>query len=123
MVRRNGRRGEIRMGKHVFVALAFLFATWAGPVSAQTQYDELIEQKCAEYGCDAEGLKRVAMCESNGIHQFADGTYPTGFYGEVGLFQFRPDGMWGVVYDVSEQVDIAAHAFTHGLGFHWSCEW
>jgi hypothetical protein len=93
---------------------------------AQTAFDADIDAACATYGCDAAGLKRVAMCESagTGLHQYADGSYVTGPNGEIGLFQFHPSGTWGAVTNVYTQIDIAAQQFAAGQGAaNWVCAW
>lgn len=116
------------MLKQAIAGLSVVAALIAGQSSAiaQTAFDADIESACIQHGCDAEGLKRVAMCESagTGLHQYADGSYVTGPNGEIGLLQFLPDGRWGAVYDVYTQIDIAATQFAQGLGAQdWSCAW
>jgi hypothetical protein len=114
----------------ILAVLGIVFVLFGGltptEVSAQTAFDADIEAACATYGCDAEGLKRVAMCESagTGLHTWPDGTYVTGPNGEIGLFQFHPAGTWGAVGNVYTQIDIAAQQFAAGLGGNdWSCAW
>lgn len=104
------------------VAVVVAVLGMGSPAIAQTQYDAEIEAACARHGCDAGQLKRVAMCESWGMHVDQYGNFITGPNGEIGLFQFHPQGTWGAVTDVYTQIDIAAREFADGYAPDWVCQ-
>ena len=78
---------------------------WRDPVEAACGYDA----SCTNW------MLSTISCESGGDHG------AVGYYGEVGILQFRPDGLWGAVSDPYTQISIAADAYYSGLRHHWVC--
>lgn len=85
----------------------------------------MIIQKCQELGCDSAKMLKVVQCESGGRNVSSPG-------GHVGPFQFtsktfyafaKQYGLQNVdIWNMSDQVEVAARMFAKGLGRqHWSC--
>jgi hypothetical protein len=91
----------------------------------------LIRHYASVYGASSAQLERVAACESVGWNERVINGLWLGRAGEVGVFQFHPQGIWLSVpasvkrgrsrYDVHANVEAAAWAFSRGQSRHWSC--
>ncbi len=101
------------------IAAGFL-ATLAKPARAQSGFEAAIYDACARHGCNGGQLIRVAACES-GMDPNA-----VGIHGEIGLYQFMPEtyAAYGGtdIWNPWEQVEVAAHMWSQGLGWHWVCQ-
>jgi hypothetical protein len=87
----------------------------AGYGGGTEQWRPAVEGACGgDAGC-VNWMMTVIACESGGDHS------AVGYYGEVGILQFRPDGLWGAVSDAGTQISIAADAYFSGLRHHWTC--
>lgn len=99
-----------------------LFAASLAPAHAQS-VEDVIYERAEAHGVSGDYLAAVAWCEST------YDPYAVGAAGELGLFQLHPYGLlpsfYGLGYtdpwDVWEQADYAAWAFSVGLASHWSC--
>ena len=79
------------------------------------QWRPQVEGACGGDPSCVNWMLTTISCESGGYHG------AVGYYGEVGILQFRPDGLWGAVYDAGTQIAIAADAYYSGLRHHWTC--
>jgi hypothetical protein len=94
-------------------------------IDTADEFEQLIIQKCSEYGCSADQVIRVMYCESSG-NQYAN----SGWY--MGLFQqdkkFWPAraasyGHAGAdIFDAYAQIEVATKMFSLGMGSHWGCK-
>jgi soluble lytic murein transglycosylase-like protein len=82
---------------------------------------DIIRAAAAKWGADPNQLLRVASCES--------GLNPNSYNsrsGATGLFQFKPGTFYGHgghnIWDAADQADVAAHMFSQGLAYEWSCK-
>ncbi len=115
----------MRIFRHVSVLALLALGLTHAPVWAQTptEVEAVIREAAATHGANATQLVRVARCESS-LRPWA-----VGRLGEQGIFQLHPRGLrplffahgFDNVWDVVQQADFAAWAFTHGLARHWSC--
>jgi Transglycosylase-like domain len=88
----------------------------------KTNY-ELIKINCEKYGCNADRLNRVMICESGG----RSNAYGPGGY--IGLFQFAPSSFWNYsrlsgipvsdIYNAEQQIQLAAWMYSNGYAGSW----
>jgi hypothetical protein len=110
------------MNRRTLIGIALGLTVTASSVDASAQYSSGVEQwrgavesACGyDQGC-TNWMLAVIACESGGNPNVV------GRFGEVGILQFRPDGLWGAVYDSHQQIAIAADAYFSGLRYHWTC--
>ena len=91
------------------------------PFYATGAVADIIRAAAAKWGADPNQLLRVASCES--------GLNPNSYNsrsGATGLFQFKPPTFYGHgghnIWDAADQADVAAHMFSQGLAYEWSCK-
>ena len=79
------------------------------------QWRPAVEGACGGDPSCVNWMLTTIACESGGDPG------AVGYYGEVGILQFRPDGLWGAIWDPGTQIAIAADAYYSGLRHHWVC--
>jgi hypothetical protein len=90
--------------------------------AAQDWIVQIIYDAAGRYGVSGDWLLNTAACESR-LNPWAYNEVT----GDCGLFQFRPAtwAEWGadpaLIWDVWNQADMAAWAFSVGLHTHWCC--
>ena len=114
-----------RIPRHAALLALLALGLAVGPGYGQTpeEVEDAIRLAAAQQGANAAQLLRVARCESR------LSPYAVGRLGEQGLFQLHARGLrplffergFDDVWDVTQQAQFAAWAFTHGLAHHWSC--
>lgn len=93
-----------------------------GKAAAEEWIVSIIYDAAGRYGVSGDWLLSTATCES-GLDPWAFNAYT----GDCGLFQFNPSTWagWGgdpnVIWDVWNQADMAAWAFSAGYHNHWCC--
>jgi hypothetical protein len=82
---------------------------------------DIIRAAAAKWGADPNQLLRVAYCESH----LNPNSYNSSS-GATGLFQFKPATFYGHgghdIWSATDQADVAAHMFSQGLAYEWSCK-
>jgi soluble lytic murein transglycosylase-like protein len=82
---------------------------------------DIIRAAAARWGVDPNWLLRVASCES-GLNPNAYNSRS----GASGLFQFKPATFYAHgghnIWDPTDQANVAAHMFSQGLAYEWSCK-
>lgn len=76
------------------------------------------------YGVSRVWMEGVALCEDPALDPAA-----VGRLGEIGIYQFHPQGIWwslaesreGTPWDWQLNVEAGVRAHAMGLGYAWSC--
>lgn len=88
-------------------------------------YERMIRQKCAQFGCNSQQIIRVMYCESSGNKYAQNGRY-------FGLFQHDQHAWasrtsrYGVpgasIFDPYAQIVVSTRMFSEGMASAWSCK-
>lgn len=95
------------------------------PAKISGDFEGVIRNSCATYGCNPDQLIRIMYCESGGRSNAVNGIHK-------GLFQFNPNtfnanakraGIPGAdIWDPYSQITVASWMFANGQAWQWSCK-
>jgi hypothetical protein len=88
-------------------------------------YENLIVQKCAQFGCNSSQVIRIMYCESTANPHATNGRYQGLFQHDSHAWPTRAS-IYGVpgsnVLSGDAQVHVTAQMFANGLSYLWECK-
>lgn len=94
-------------------------------LTTTADYERVIREKCAQFGCDADQVIRIMYCESTGNAFATNGIYKGIFQHHAGYWIHR-SALYGLpgadIFDPYSQIHVSTQMFSQGLAYHWSCK-
>ena len=94
-------------------------------LTSPAEYERVIREKCAQFGCNANQVIRVMYCESRGNPYATNGIFKGLFQHHAGYWIHR-SALYGLpgadIFDPYSQIHVTTQMFAQGLAYHWSCK-